>query len=238
VARKVKGKKWFNVFLDNRGYPNQFHKFDVILHNIKGGPILCRRIHPSPLIVDIDPQFLSHYDKARHGAKLQQELNLLHLNSTVRDKVYQLLQKYWSVFDNKGQFIPVKDYTYLIDTGNARPICIKKINYGLHEIPIMRKCITLLAKLGHIRQIHDGGWLFKALLAPKPHQEHISNINEFVWNFCINYIPLNPSVDPIVDLLTINCIKNFVVDLNPLNCICQHKLLQLKMNGSNCSNMF
>jgi hypothetical protein len=115
----------------------------------------------------------------------------LHLNSTIRDRVYQLLQKYWSVFDDKGQFIPVKDYTCLIDTGNACPICVKKINYGSREIPIMRKCIALLAKLGHIRQIHNGGWRFKALLAPKPHQEHVSNIDEFVWCFCVNYIPLN-----------------------------------------------
>lgn len=26
--------------------------------------------------------------------------------------------------------------------------------------------------MGHISQAHDGHWLFKALLAPKPHQEH------------------------------------------------------------------
>ena len=37
----------------------------------------------------------------------------------------------------------------------------------------------------------DGCWLFKALLAPKPHQEHVWNIDNFVWCFCVNYIPLN-----------------------------------------------
>jgi hypothetical protein len=31
----------------------------------------------------------------------------------------------------------------------------------------------------------------QALLAAKPHQEHISNIEDFVWRFCVNYIPLN-----------------------------------------------
>jgi len=55
----------------------------------------------------------------------------------------------------------------------------------------MKKCISKLLKLGHIRQIHDGQWLFKALLAPKPHQEHVRNIDDFVWRFCVNYIPLN-----------------------------------------------
>ncbi len=43
-----KPKKQSNVFLDNRGYPVQSHKFDVILHNVKGGPILCRHKHPAP----------------------------------------------------------------------------------------------------------------------------------------------------------------------------------------------
>jgi hypothetical protein len=46
--------------------------------------------------------------------------------------------------------------------------------------------------------MHDGKWMFKALLAPKPHQEHVSNIADFVWQFCINYIPLNQVTRPIV----------------------------------------
>jgi hypothetical protein len=56
----------------------------------------------------------------------------------------------------------------------------------------MQCCILALAKVGHIGQITDGSWLFKALLAPKPCQEHVRNINNFVWrSFCVNYIPLN-----------------------------------------------
>jgi hypothetical protein len=50
---------------------------------------------------------------------------------------------------------------------------------------------VVLAKVGHIQQITDGGWLFKALLAAKPHQEHVRCIDDFVWQFCVNYIPLN-----------------------------------------------
>jgi hypothetical protein len=55
----------------------------------------------------------------------------------------------------------------------------------------MRHCISALAKVGHIRQITDGSWLFKALIAPKPHQEHVQNIDTFIWCFCMNYIPSN-----------------------------------------------
>jgi hypothetical protein len=55
----------------------------------------------------------------------------------------------------------------------------------------MRKSIAALEKVSQICQIHDGQWLFKALLAPKPHQEHVCNIKDFVWRFCVNYILLN-----------------------------------------------
>ncbi len=71
------------------------------------------------------------------------------------------------------------------------PIAVKKINYGTQETPIMRKSIAALEKVGHIKQIHDGQWLFKATLAPKPHQETVRNIEDFVWRFCVNYIQLN-----------------------------------------------
>jgi hypothetical protein len=70
-------------------------------------------------------------------------------------------------------------------TKSATPIAIKKIRYGPREIPIMRKSIATLAKMGQIHQIHDGLWLFKALLAPKPHQEHVHNIEGFVWRFTL-----------------------------------------------------
>jgi hypothetical protein len=95
------------------------------------------------------------------------------------------------VFDNRGTFVPVYHYQYIIDTGNAAPIMVKKIYYGPQEITIMRKSIAALKKMGHICQIHNGQWFFKALLAPKPYQEHVHNINDFVWQFCImSYIPL------------------------------------------------
>ena len=74
----------------------------------------------------------------------------------------------------------MKDYECVIDTGSARPISVKKINYGLHETLVMRNCIAALSKLDHISQIFDGQWMFKALLAPKLHQEHGIDIKDFV----------------------------------------------------------
>jgi hypothetical protein len=87
------------------------------------------------------------------------------------------------VYDERDTFTPVRNYQCVIDTGNSAPIAIKKINYGTRETPIMRKSIAALKKVGHIRRIHDGQWLFKATLAPKPHQETMTDIGDFVWHF-------------------------------------------------------
>ncbi len=122
---------------------------------------------------------------------MHKDMDLSYLEPTLQEKLYKIIHDHWSVFDEKGVFIPVKNYECVIDTESSRPIAVKKILYGKQEMVIMLRCIATLAKVGHIRQIMDGSWLFKALLAPKPHQEHIQNINDFVWCFCVNYIPLN-----------------------------------------------
>ena len=62
----------------------------------------------------------------------------------------------------------------------------------------MRRCIADLYELGPIEQIIDSGWLFKAPLAQKPHQEHIVDICDLVWRFCVNYVPLN-AVTRVID---------------------------------------
>ncbi len=153
--------------------------------------ILRKLKHPPPPLDKVDPLFFCTYDEAKHGEQMQRDLNLSHLEPHVRDRVYDLVKKYWPVFDANGVFVPVKNYECVIDTGDSLPIAVKKILYGPKETPIMRKAIAALEKVGQIHQITEGCWLFKALLAPKPHQEHVRNIDNFVCRFCINYIPLN-----------------------------------------------
>jgi hypothetical protein len=162
-----------NIFIDDRGFPDQSDEFDVLLHNINGNPVLRKLKHPPPQIGSVDPMFLFAYDEALHGERLQRDLDLSHLEVTLQQMLYALVQKYWSVFDERGVFVPVCNYKCVINTGDAHPIAVKKIMYGPNELPIMRKAVAALEKVGHIRQITDGRWLFKAVLAPKPHQEHV-----------------------------------------------------------------
>lgn len=179
------------MFYDNRGYPDQSEEFDYLLHRTGGSRIIRKRLHPAPPVDQIDPMFHFPFDEAKHGEKLRKELKIDHLPPDVQIRLTDLIKKYWTIFAEEGLFVPVRDYECVIDTGTAKPISVKNIRYGPRETPIMRKCIAALEKLGHIEQTHDGSWLFKALLAPKPHQEHITSIDNFVWRFCVNFIPLN-----------------------------------------------
>ncbi len=162
-----------------------------MLHTIDGGTIHRRTKFPTPPLNENDPTFNFAYSEELHGEKLQSDLDVSHLPPEHATALLNLIKEYWCVFDDRGTFTPIQHYQCVIDTGKAPPIAIKKILYGPREIPIMRKSIVALEKVGQIRQIHDGQWLFKALLAPKPHQEHVCNIEDFVWRFCVNYIPLN-----------------------------------------------
>jgi len=128
----------------------------------------------------IDPSFDHPFIPEGHEEILRKKVNVSHLHPDQQTQVYDLICKFWPVFDEHGVFVPVKIYECVIDTGNAHHIAVKKILYGERETVIMRQCILALAKVGHIRQITDGRWLFKALIAAKPHQEHIRHIEDFV----------------------------------------------------------
>ena len=62
----------------------------------------------------------------------------------VLQRVYALIIKYWSVFDEWGIFIPVHNYEFVIDTGKASPIAVKKIIHGPNKLLIMHKAIGAL----------------------------------------------------------------------------------------------
>jgi hypothetical protein len=179
------------VFFDDQGFPNDSDEYDTLLYNINGEVILQKKKFPTPPIDIVDPVLNWEYSDELHGDKLWADLDISHLSFEHTTALINVIKKYWCVFDKCGTFTSVCNYECIIDTGTAALIAIKKILYGPREIPIMQRSIAALTKVGQIRRIHDGQWLFKALLAPKPHQEHVCNIDDFVCCFCVNYILLN-----------------------------------------------
>ena len=160
-------KKARNVFYDDRGFPDESTEYDNLLHNIDGGVVLRRKKFDAPALDEDDPLFNYVFSDDRDGPRLAKELDVSHLDPEQGAQLTALIKKYWCVFDDRGTFVPVKQYQCFIDTGTATPIAVKNIRYGPREIPIMEQSIAALEKMGQIRQIHDGQWLFKALLAPK-----------------------------------------------------------------------
>ena len=142
---------------------------------------------------------------------LSNELKIDHLTKFQQNHLTAVIKKYWRVFSKQGVTTPVKGYECEIDTGDAKPIRCKSPTFGPHETPIIEKAIAKLVESGLADQIHDGEWLSKPLLAAKPHQENVTDIDDFVWRFCVNYIALN-SVTKIIAMPIPRC--EYVVNMD------------------------
>ena len=97
-----------NVFADDRGYPDQNDDHNNLLHNIDSGPVLWKLRHPPPPIDKVNPSFDFPFDEVLHGAHLHQQLDLSHLDDALQARIYALVQKYWSVFNEREVWVPLK----------------------------------------------------------------------------------------------------------------------------------
>jgi hypothetical protein len=81
-----KGKKQKNVFIDDRGFPDQSDEFDTLLHSLDGGPLLRKRRHPAPAFDNIDPTFNHACEEALHGAQFNNKYVLNHIIGLTNNK--------------------------------------------------------------------------------------------------------------------------------------------------------
>jgi hypothetical protein len=111
VAPKPKCRKRLqNVFLDDRGFPDQSDDYDTLLHGVDGSPILWKLKHPQPVLkAPIDPMYFSPFVAVKHEDQMHKDMDLSHLDPSLQIKIYQIIQDYWSVFDEKGVFVLVKN---------------------------------------------------------------------------------------------------------------------------------
>ncbi len=94
VADKSRSRRRIkNVFIDDRGYPDQSNEFDILLHNIDGGPVLRKLKHPPPPMDSDDPMFMFSYNEALHSDRLRKDLNLSHLKVPLQQSIYALIHK-------------------------------------------------------------------------------------------------------------------------------------------------
>jgi hypothetical protein len=143
--------------------------------------------------VDCNPKCIAiRFDQDRDQAYLDKHLRIgPSVPPEIKIRVIALVKKLWCNFYEENVKIPITGYECVIDTGSATPTITWNIRYGNHETPIMQLAIDALLANDQICIDVDSPWLSKAVLAPKPHQEHVTNISEFIRRFCTNYIALN-----------------------------------------------
>ena len=96
VAPKPKRRrKSSNVFLDDRGFPDQSDEYDHLLHSIDGGPVLRKLRHPMPdLQGPVDPSFDYPFVPEEHEAIMRQKVDLSHLTTDQQHQVYDLIRDF------------------------------------------------------------------------------------------------------------------------------------------------
>jgi hypothetical protein len=121
----------------------------------------------------------NHRVKISDDKEYSRPIEMLHIKDFEKE--------FWDVFC-KGVKSPVHGYNLVMDTGDHQPIAVKKPHYGLHKITIMEKMIDWLLNLHQKRRSLTLGIL--NTLTTKPHQEHVEDIKDYIWQFCVNYILL------------------------------------------------
>ena len=125
--------------------------------------------------------------------------------------IQDIVKEHLCTFCNKGVSVSVKHYEMVINTGNAPPVSVKKLHYGLFETLIMQKTIDMLLSYNFIVQDYSSPYNSNIVLAPKPHQEDIKNIDDYIWRFCISYIALN-LITRVINYPIPRCNNTFMYD--------------------------
>ena len=74
-------RKLQNVFLDDRGFPDQSNEYNHLLHSIDGGPVLRKLRLPMPdHNGPIDPSFDHPFIKEEHEEIMRKKVDLSHLD--------------------------------------------------------------------------------------------------------------------------------------------------------------
>jgi hypothetical protein len=160
---------------------------DDLLIFTQYGNSICR----VPVAVASTRTDLHFWDSARDTPEFDKHIRIgAHVALATRGKIEMMAQKYWDVFYEAGVSKTVLGFEFAIDTGGSQPVCCRKPSYGPHKSKIILEQQQVLLANGWIWKCY-GPWGSLVVLAPKPHQEDVTNIDDFVWRMCVSYRRLN-----------------------------------------------
>jgi hypothetical protein len=131
------------------------------------------------------------WDRERDLPEFTKNFNISpDVDPAIRTAIVDIIESHWDCFYGAGVKFPILYFEFAIDTGASPPVCCKKPRYGPHESKIIMTHVDVLKGNGWIRRCF-GPWGSSIVLAAKPHQEHITDILEFIWRLCVSYRRLN-----------------------------------------------
>jgi hypothetical protein len=131
------------------------------------------------------------WDAARDQAEFDKFITIpTDLEPELQTLLISTIHEFWDCFYEGGVVRPILGFDFRIDTGSSAPVCCRQPRYGIFESKIILDQVNTLLNNGWIEQC-GGAWGSPLVLAPKPHQETITNIDDFVWRMCVSYRKLN-----------------------------------------------
>ena len=140
---------------------------------------------------DVDPNFAVPFDPVRDKDEIDSDLQFeANVPLHIRNRMTELIKEFWCIFRKAGVLVPIRKYKMVIDTGNNEPFKCRNPLYGTHETRIIEEQIQALLNNGCIVPDTESPFMSKIVLAPKRHQYGVTDVDDIIWRFCINYVGL------------------------------------------------
>ena len=91
-----------------------------------------------------------------------------------------IVKAYWDVFVPEGIKKTILGYKFKVDTGTSKGVCCRPPNYGHYEGDIIMEHICAFQNNNWIQKCPTGSYGAPIVLAPKPHQDDVDNLKDFV----------------------------------------------------------
>ena len=176
-----------STYVEPAGLPDPAEGLEC-LYQPRGQSLWKRKDPPDPR------SDIIKFDDNIHQRELEKNLNWTGCRADHRLAVLPVIREYWDVFAEEGLRNPILGFQFVVDTGEAQPVCCRIPRYGMHEAPVIRKICDGLKHNGIIEP-DRGPWGAMIVLAAKANQEDVI-WNEYVWRLCVSYRKLNSITRP------------------------------------------
>ena len=118
-------------YIEPAGTPDPVEGMECLYKPL--GQSLWKSKRPPPPRTDIIT-----FNPLIHLKELQKNANWEGCTESNRVRITKLLKEFWDVFAQEGLRNPIIGYLFVVDTGEAEPICCRLPRYGFNEAPVIR----------------------------------------------------------------------------------------------------